>query len=47
MNPKNEGLCDVFGSFGAISGGKSDGWHSDIEETLATFESESSCEVTR
>lgn len=46
MNPKYEGLCDVFG-IGAVSAGKSDGWHGDIEEALAAFESESSCEITR
>lgn len=47
MNPKEEGLCNVFGSFGADFAGKSDGWHGDIDEALAAFESKSACEVTR
>lgn len=52
MNPKNaenKGPCDVYGNFYASSAGKSDGWHSDIEEIIANFESESAstCENTR
>jgi hypothetical protein len=49
MNPKHEGLCDVFGNFGAVSAGKSDGWHSDIEEILAAFEEQGAgtCEIAR
>ncbi len=49
MNPKNaknEGYYDVYGDFYASSTGKSDGWHGDIEEILATYESASTCENT-
>jgi hypothetical protein len=47
MNPKQEGLCDVFGDFSAYCSGKSDGCHGDIEEILATYEGASTCENTR
>lgn len=48
MNPTKEGLCDVFGCSDAFSAGKPDGWHGDIEEILATFQSEGAgtCENT-
>ncbi len=48
MNPKSEGFCDVCNSFNDVSSGKPyGGWHGDIEETLAAFESQSPCKMSR
>ena len=48
-NMKETGLCDVYTGFSVPSGGKSDGWHGDIDDILAAFEIpyQDPCEIPR